>query len=65
MKSDLTDISCFFHHETDRAILVSDDGDEAKAVWVPKSQVEVCQTDDPRIVTVTLPEWLAQQRGLM
>lgn len=63
-KSDLLDISVQLHHETDKAILVSDDGDRDKAVWLPKSQVELEHTSD-RIVTVTLPEWLAHDKGLI
>jgi len=64
-RSDLIDISCHMHHRTERAVLISDDGDSDSAVWVPLSQCEVETTSDPSIITVTLPEWLAVEKGLV
>lgn len=64
-KNELTDVTLQLHHETDRAILVSDDGHGEKAVWIPKSQCEFEQTGKPGIVLVTLPTWLAKERGLI
>lgn len=63
-KSDLIDVTVRLHHETARAILVSDDGDRDKAVWLPLSQVEI-ERQDKDIVVVTLPEWLALDKGLI
>ena len=70
MKSDLVDLTMCLHHETTPddaeagALLVSDDGDKAKAVWLPKSQVEVAPA--PRgTVVVTMPEWLALDKRLI
>lgn len=40
MSRELIDVACQQHHETDRAFLVSDDGERDTAVWLPKSQVE-------------------------
>jgi hypothetical protein len=66
MKSDLVDLTLQRHHETDAAILVSDDGDRAKAVWLPKSRVEVVVKDARKgIVLVTMPERLAIDKGLV
>lgn len=62
-KSDLIDITMQLHAETAKAILVSDDGDKDKAVWLPLSQVEI-ERKAKGIVVVTLPQWLAEQRGL-
>lgn len=63
-KSDLVDLNLQLHHETERAILVSDDGDEKSAAWIPLSQCEVLKK--PRgIVVVTMPEWLALDKGLI
>jgi hypothetical protein len=64
-KNELTDIMVQLHHETDRAILVSDAGDSEKAVWLPLSQIEFEKTGKPGIVLVTLPTWLAKERGLI
>lgn len=55
-ESDLVDITCTLRHQTDKAYLV-DDGD--KQVWVPKSQ---CEYDDG---VLTLPEWLARDKGFI
>lgn len=67
--SDLTDVMVTVHAETKLAILVSDDGDERRAVWLPKSQVEIAPnpaTGGSRaIVLVTLPIWLAENKGLL
>jgi hypothetical protein len=64
MRSDLIDLSVQLHHETDKAILVSDDGDKDKAVWLPFSQIEI-ERCKGGIATVTLPEWLATEKGLV
>lgn len=64
-KSDLIDLAMHLHFETTRAILVSDDGDEKTAQWLPKSQVEFTEGPIGTEITVTMPEWLAQKRGLI
>jgi hypothetical protein len=43
-------------HETDRAYLVDNDGED---VWVPKSQ---CEYDNGEL---QIPEWLAKDKGLV
>lgn len=40
-RNELVDLTLAILHETDAAILVSDDGTEKRAVWVPRSQVEI------------------------
>lgn len=63
-KSDLVDLTLFQHAITERAIRVSDTGEDAKAVWLPLAHCEVEKR--PRgIVVVTCPEWLALDRGLI
>lgn len=70
MKSDIVDIDVTIHAESKRGesnagvILVSLDGEQTKAVWLPKSAVEFKQTN-PKIFRVTLPEWLALDKGLI
>jgi hypothetical protein len=65
VKSDLTDLQMVIHARTARAVLVSDDGDKKRAVWLPLSQCET--TDEPLgcEITVTMPEWLATEKGLV
>lgn len=65
MTARLTDISVQLHQETPRALLVSDDGDLEKAVWLPKSQVEWVGKAGSDVIEVTLPEWLATERRLV
>lgn len=62
MKSDLIDLTVVVKHTTDRAVLV-DDG--TRRAWLPLSQVEVAPNDDGRTHTVTCPEWLATDKGLV
>jgi len=65
MKSNLTDIDVEVLHRTDKAVLVHT-GDKDKAVWLPFSQIEIEPNDAfPGIETVTLPEWLAQEKELI
>lgn len=61
--SKLVDLSLHYHLATDKAIMVSENGDEDKAVWLPKSQIEY--EIKKGSVEVTLPEWLAKAKGLI
>lgn len=63
-KSDLIDILACRHAETNRAILISDDGEKKNAVWLPKQHVEI-EEAKTGYVTVTMPEWLALDKGLI
>ena len=54
-KSDLVTLEGELLHETDKAMLVSIDGEKT---WLPKSMVEY---EDGEVI---LPEWLAIERGL-
>jgi hypothetical protein len=65
MKSDLVDIEACRHAETSRAILVSDDGERKHAVWLPKQHCEIAPGKASNRVTVTMPEWLAVDKGLV
>jgi len=44
--------------ETDKAWLLSVDGEE---LWLPKSQ---CEFDEDEMV-VDIPDWLAEEKGLL
>ena len=62
-----TDIICKYVSSTDKAVLVEIDGDKE---WIPISQIRDASVDldelekgDP--VTITIPEWLAEEKGLM
>lgn len=62
MKSNLIDIDVRVHHTTERAIFASPEGDKKKAEWLPLSQVEVIMKRRG-VATVTMPEWLAVEKG--
>lgn len=54
----LIDIACTVQHETERAWLL--DCGEKQPVWIPKSQAELY---DDKIIT--MPSWLAKEKGLI
>lgn len=64
MSAKLCDLELHLHAETDKAILVSTDGNADKAVWVPKSQCEY-EIKKKNLITVTMPEYLATDKELV
>lgn len=67
----LIDLTLFLHMETkpgrpdEGAIRVSDDGDDRRAVWIPKSLLEFVPVRNTKnVIIVTLPENIAKQKGL-
>jgi hypothetical protein len=62
-KKQLCDLELHLHAETNKAILVSNYGVAENAVWVPKSQCEFEIKNN--LVEVTMPEWLAIDKGLV
>ena len=68
MKSDLIDVTVQMHAETEKAVLVSDDGDKDKAVWIPKSQCEIEFDASMKVrgngaATLTLPRMARDRKG--
>lgn len=61
-KSNIIDLDLHLHHETEKAVLVSEDGNKDNAVWLPLSQIEI--ESESGYVVVTLPEWLSLEKGL-
>jgi hypothetical protein len=71
MPKPTVDLFLAIHHDTGKALLVSEAGDKDKAVWLPLSQIEVGTDRRPSqkdqnidLATITLPEWLAEKEGL-
>lgn len=64
MKSNLVDLDVEKLHETEKAVLVTT-GTPDEAVWLPKSAIEIERGAIPGIWTVTLPEPLAIEKGLV
>lgn len=61
-KSDLVDVIVGLEHETPNAWLVNDG---KVKVWVAKSQAELELSHGGRFYTLTLPERLAIEKGLV
>ena len=64
MTTTLVDLTVQILHRTDRAVLVTDSTPD-NGVWLPLSQIEVAPADKVGLHVVTLPDWLAQERGLI
>lgn len=65
MKSDVIDLDVHLIAETEKAVLVNlDETNEDDAVWLPKSQIEINKKQKTTI-NITLPEWLALNKGLI
>jgi len=62
-RSDLVDISVVLVHQTEKAVLVDHGGDAN--VWLPRSAIEIEKDANGKTWTVTLPERLAQEKGLI
>lgn len=73
--SKLADVEVTVLHQTAMAVRVTATGDEKDAVWVPKNHAEFCDSKadytpfdrlKPKTVyLLTLPEWLALEKGLI
>lgn len=63
--NEVVDVTMTTHVVTDRAVLVSDTGIKKDAVWLPLSQIELVQIGRTGCATVTMPEWLAKEHGLI
>lgn len=64
MRSNVIDITVQKLHETDNAVLVTDSIPE-KGVWLSKSLIEIEASATGGLYEVTLPEWLALEKGLI
>lgn len=64
MKSNIIDIDGAIEARTEKAVLFHT-GDKTEAAWLPLSQIEIGETGFEGIVTVSLPEWLATDKGLI
>ena len=64
----LIDLEMLVHHETDGAFIASATGERKDAVALPKSVVDVewrlARRELPARAVLTMPEWLAIEKGL-
>lgn len=65
MKPNIIDLQAILLHETDAAVKISIE-EHSEGVWLPKSRIEIDGDMTPYgVVTVSLPEPLAQEKGLI
>lgn len=62
-ESDLVDVAVVFKRETEKAWCVN--AGEKADIWLPKSQCELERGGASKADTLTLPEWLAKEKGLI
>lgn len=62
-RSDLIDVAVVLLRETDKAWHV--DGGGNAPIWIPKSQCELERDPNGKTWTLTCPEWLAMDKGLI
>ncbi len=65
MTIETVELELMVHYETEKAILASDTGIKADAVWLPKSQIHMDGPDPTGVRWVTVPEWLAAEKDLV
>lgn len=61
--SELVDLEVYVHAESEKAIKVSSDDTGGEEVWLPLSQIEINHRQGDT-AEITVPRWLAEQRGL-
>ena len=64
-KKEIADLELWLHHETAAAYLVSELGERDKAVWLPKSQCEKYERKNGEVWEFSVPQWLAEEKGLV
>lgn len=64
MSDELIEIDGAIEARTEKAVLFHT-GDKSKAEWLPRSQIKIEDTGIPEIYTVSMPEWMAVQRGFV
>lgn len=60
----LAQLKVIRHYRRPRALLLSADGREEHAQWVPISMLTVHQ-EHRNVLVITLPEWLAVKKGFI
>lgn len=76
--SQSTSFTLIEHYDTGKAIKVSEDGVDARAFWLPHSKIDIRRTTkqsqltlpdgqkkNAAVIEVTIPNWLAKEKGLI
>lgn len=65
-RSDLVDLDVVVLRETDKAWGIDNPNKVRDIIWLPKSQCQIGAEPAPsKDATLTCPEWLAKERGLI
>lgn len=65
-RSDLVDLEVRVRRETDMAWGIASEDKAGEIIWLPKSQCEMGEIKQPqKTATLTCPEWLARDKGLI
>lgn len=62
MRARLYDFEARILRETEKAVLVTDGDKEA---WLPKRAAEISEPDMDGVVEITIPQDLAEEKGLV
>lgn len=65
MKSDPIELNLHYHGMARGALIVSENGDTSKLIYLPISQIEYELNHERTEVEITLPEWLAAEKELI
>ena len=63
MRSNVIDIAVQVMRQTEKAVLVDHGGKEP--CWLPLSQIEIEPNRDGKTHTVSMEQWLAEEKGLI
>jgi hypothetical protein len=63
MRSNVVDLAVIVRRETEKAVLVDHGGKEP--IWLAKSQIEIEPNADGKTATVSMEQWLAEEKGLV
>lgn len=59
----MVEVSVVIKRETEKAYLVNHGVSEE--VWIPKSQIDDYTEENGAITSVFIPEWLAEEKGMV
>jgi hypothetical protein len=65
MRSNLVDLTLIKVWETDKAIGFKETESDEELIWLSKAVIEVEKTKKEGIVVVTVPEYIAHEKGLI
>lgn len=62
---EVVEVDLHVHAESQKAMLLSTNGDEKRAEWTPKSQITYIGAERGHSGTFELKEWIAKKNGFI